>query len=235
MTSTRSISASLKERFGVEFRDDGLLGLALIHASFANEVPGASAESNERLEFLGDALLNLVVAQELFQQHPDWPEGMLTSARAALVRTETLAGVAESLSLGAYLVMGKGEETSGGRGRPSNLAAALEALAGALLLDQGYAAARRFVLAALDVGMREVADAPPPQNAKSMLQELVQSMGMPPPVYDIVEISGRDHAREFTAEVRVDDEVKGRGSGPRKALAEQQAAEQALHILQARA
>ena len=133
---------SLERALGVTFRDRRLLQLALVHSSFTNENPGAPTHSNERLEFLGDAVIGSVVARELYDMHPNWSEGQLTQARTAIVRGDTLAALARRLSLGDYLCFGKGEEESGGRRRDSNLAGALEAVAGALFLDQGYDAVR---------------------------------------------------------------------------------------------
>lgn len=222
---------TVEVKLGLRFVRRELLSLALVHGSFVNEMPGARAESNERLEFLGDAVINAVVAQEMYLRHPEWPEGLLTSARAAIVRTETLAKIAQSLELGQHLLMGKGEEASGGRGRPTNLAATFEAVTGALFLDQGYEAARAFALRTVGAELEDVVKQRPPRHAKTALQELAQSMGMPPPTYNILEATGPDHAREFTAEVTVGGEVKGKGTGSRKSLAEQRAAEQALEAL----
>jgi ribonuclease-3 len=139
--------------------------------------------------------------------------------------------VGRSLELGQHLLMGKGEEASGGRERPTNLAAAFEAVAGALFLDQGYDAAKTFVLRTVGTELEGVVKQRPPRHAKTALQELVQSMGMAPPTYSILEATGPDHAREYTAEVMVGGEVKGTGTGSRKSLAEQRAAEEALKAL----
>jgi ribonuclease-3 len=222
---------SLEEALGVSFQRRELLRLAIVHSSYANENPAENPESNERLEFLGDALLGLVVASDLYQRNPGWPEGELTSRRSSVVRGETLAEIAESLGLGRYLLMGRGEEASGGRERPSNLAAAFEAVVGALLLDQGYEAAREFVLRALAEKLAAASRHGVPTNPKSMLQELVQSKGKPSPVYRIVEMAGEDQAHLFTAEAVVADVVVGRGTGRRKSAAEQEAALDALKAL----
>ena len=222
--------ASLEEALGSTFRDRDLLGLALVHSSYLNENPEEFSESNERLEFLGDALIGLVIAHRLYQSFPDHTEGELTALRSALVRGETLARTAESLNLGQYLLMGRGEEVSGGRDRPSNLAAAFEAVVGALLLDQDYEAASALVLRALSQELSAIGRQLP-NNPKSLLQELVQSRGSGPPSYRIVEVTGEHHARLFTAEVVVSGGVLGRGTGQRKSQAEQEAARQALKEL----
>ena len=155
----------------------------------------------------------------------------MTTQRSALVQRETLARVAKSLDLGNQLLMGLGEEASGGRERPSNLEATFEALVGALFLDQGYQAARTFVLETLADELLEADQRDPPKNPKSLLQELVQGNGGDAPSYRIVEVTGEDHARQFTAEAVVSGNVVGRGTGPRKSNAEQEAARNALKAL----
>ena len=221
----------LKESFRVELKDESLLRLALVHSSYLNENPDELDESNERLEFLGDAVIGLVVAEELYRRRPREPEGGLTALRADLVRGQTLARVARSLDLGPQILMGRGEAESGGRDRDSNLADALEAVTGAVFQDQGYEAARGFVLKAM---AEELASSSLPgreTNPKSALQELVQSMDGSLPVYRIVAASGADHARTFDVEVLVSGRPVGRGTGPRKSEAEQAAARQALEAL----
>ena len=222
---------SFEEALGVSFGDRDLLRTALVHSSVLNEDSGESSDSNERLEFLGDGLIGLVVAQELYQRYPDRAEGELTSMRSALVRGETLARVGSTLDLGRFLVMGKGEERNGGRDRASTLAAAFEALVGALFLDQGYEPARSFVLGALAQEISRVDHAAVPTSPKSLLQELLQGQGLDPPAYRITDITGDDHARTFTAEAVSEGKVVGRGTGTRKALAEQEAAAHALRSL----
>ena len=219
----------LEEALGLSFEDKDLLDLVLVHRSFLTENPGVFPESNERLEFLGDALLGLVIAEELFQSHSDKPEGELTALRSALVRGETLARVAASLDLGKHLHMGYGEEASGGRGRPSNLATVFEALLGAVLLDRGYQAAPDFTLRLMAGELSSVDTVG--RSPKTMLQELVQRKGVGSPSYRIVETKGEDHAREFTSEVVVSGEVIGRGRGHRKSQAEAEAAKEALKAL----
>ena len=192
-----------------------------------NEEGSARTLSNQRLEFLGDAVADLAVAEELYRRYPDWNEGRLTSVRSGLVSGKTLAAAAADIDLGKYLVLGRGEEVLGGRERPSNLAAALESVVGARLLDAGYDAAMDLVLSLLGDRLAE-ADMGAVANPKSALQELVQARGLPTPLYRIVEQSGEPHLPFFAAEVEVEGRVAGRGSGARKATAEQAAARQAL-------
>ena len=222
---------NLERALGVTFRDKRLLQTALVHSSFVNENPGAHAHSNERLEFLGDAVIGSVVARELYEMHPGWSEGQLTQARTAIVRGDTLAALARRLGLGDHLRFGKGEEEGGGRRRGSNLAGALEAVAGAIFLDQGYDAVRLFVVAHLAGELASSGSRGLSKSAKSTLQEAVQAQGLAPPVYEIVHVSGKDHARRFTAEVLVDGKPVGRGDGTRKAHAEQAAAAEALSAM----
>ena len=219
--------ADLQSRIGCTFSDTGLLELALIHPSVVNEEGSARTLSNQRLEFLGDAVVDLAVAEELYRRHPDWSEGRLTSVRSALVSGETLAAAAADIGLGDYLVLGRGEEALGGRERPSNLAAALESVVGARFLDAGYDAALGLALSLLGDRLDEVGEGAV-ANPKSDLQELVQGRGWQPPLYRIVEQSGEPHLPSFVAEVEVDGRVAGRGSGSRKSSAEQAAASQAL-------
>ena len=222
---------SLVRALGIPFEDPGLLRLAFTHSSYANENPGDGGVSNERLEFLGDALVGLVMAERAYTMRPTQHEGDLTSLRAALVQDETLARVARSLDLGRFLLMGRGEDAGGGRERTSNLAALFESLAGAVFLDQGFEAARGFVVRSLSTEMDAIPNPAPPRNAKSQLQETLQSQGLEPPTYRIVGEEGADHARTFTAEVLVGGEPLAQGRGPRKSAAEREAAQRALERL----
>ncbi len=222
---------TLAEALGVRIRDGGRLKLALVHSSYLNENPGEYPESNERLEFLGDAVLGVIVAEELYSAHPAWPEGRLTQARAAVVQESALAEAARSIGLGEMLLMGKGEAVGGGRRRPSNLSAGLEAVIGAVFLDLGYESARGAVLRVLADQLASLEQPDMAANPKSLLQEAVQGEGLPAPSYSIVHEEGADHDRLFVAEVTVGGEVAGRGEGKRKSLAEQEAAAEALRGL----
>jgi ribonuclease-3 len=222
---------SAEQSLGLSFGRRELLELALVHSSYLNENPDAFDESNERLEFLGDAAIGLVVGQEIYDRFPDRDEGELTELRSALVRGDTLARTAASLRLGQFILMGRGEEAGGGRERKSALAAVFEAVVGAVLLDGGYQAARAFTLRVLAEEFEAVSGPLTLASAKSALQELVQSQGNPPPSYRIAGTEGADHSRQFTAEVIISGEVAGTGTGSRKAVAEQNAAKAALEAL----
>ncbi len=213
-----------EKRLGVRFRQGSLLEQALVHSSYVNEKPDCDAQSNERLEFLGDAVLNLVITETLYEEFPGLSEGQLTEIRAYLVCRSTLAELASSLGLGEWLLLGRGEEMSGGRTRPSNLANAMEALIGALYLDQGLAKARKFVLKQFRSELERIRAGKVAPNYKALVQELVQGQGRVGPVYRLVEIRGPDHCKEFTAEILVDGQALGRGVGRSKKDAESEAA-----------
>jgi len=221
----------LKEILGVSFKDMSLLEQALVHSSYINENPDFVQSSNERLEFLGDAILGFVVAEKLYSDFPDFSEGDMTKRRSVLVRRDTLARVAGNIGLGNYLCLGKGEEASGGRHKLANLAGALEAVIAAVFLDQGIATTRDFVLKLLDKEMIGVVEQGTGIDYKSRLQELVQSRYQSPPGYKLVEATGPDHDRSFTVEVRIGDAILGRGSGKSKKSAEIEAARLALERL----
>ena len=229
--SRASMSVPLEQSLGVSFTDKSLLTLALTHSSYLNETTDSNAECNERLEFLGDAVLGLAIADELYGRHPDRQEGELTSWRSAVVRGDTLAKAARRLDIGSHLLMGSGEFNTGGRDRTSNLAAAFEAIVGALFLDKGFAAARAFCVQSLQDEIASASAASHARHPKSALQELVQSKHLPAPKYRIIDATGKDHAPTFTAEVVVDGAILGTGSGRSKSLAEQEAAKAALAAL----
>ena len=223
--------ASLQQTLGVSFNDTSLLEQALVHSSYINENPGLALTSNERPEFLGDAVLGLVVAEKLYQDFSDFSEGAMTKLRAALVRQETLARLAKTIKLGDHLYLGKGEEASGGRHKPANLAAALEAVIAAIFLDQGSPAAQDLILRLFATELDNVASQDAEVDCKSELQELIQSKEQHPPVYHMVDTVGPDHDRTFTVEVRLREAVLGRGSGKSKRSAETEAARSALQKL----
>jgi len=219
---------ALQAILGVKFKDESLLQQALVHRSYLNENPALHLVSNERLEFLGDAVLGFVVADELYSRFPDFSEGELTKLRAALVRGETLSRIASSLQLGDYLYLGHGEEESGGRSRPRNLSCTVEAVIGAVFLDQGFDFARNFILKLLDSEFDGVVEDKFTDDYKSRLQQVIQSERKITPVYRTIEEVGPDHAKVFTVEVLAGDTVLGRGSGRSKRAAEMDAARHAL-------
>jgi ribonuclease-3 len=217
----------LQQTIGIIFRDVSLLQQAFIHSSYINENPNLRLLDNERLEFLGDALLSFIVAEKLYHEFPDSGEGDLTEIRTSFVRQETLARLALELKLGDYLYLGKGEEATGGREKQTNLADAFESLVGAIFLDQGLSAARRFVLSELSSDFERVSAEGIGRNYKALLQEFTQAKFKQLPTYRVVETSGPDHDKGFTVEVLLGDKVLGAGSGKSKRAAEMEAARSA--------
>jgi ribonuclease-3 len=228
-SSHREMVAALEERLGHQFSDGALVQEALTHASFANET-GAGMPHNERLEFLGDAVLGMVVGHWLFVTHPDRPEGELTQMRSRLVKSTTLAALARELDLGTVMLIGVGEERTGGRGRRSLLADSLEAVLGAIYLDAGYETTERVIQYLLADRMSELEDGVT-SDMKSKLQEWAQSSLRTTPVYRITGSSGPPHDTHFEAEVRVGSEIAARGAGTTKQGAEKDAAREALTTL----
>ena len=208
-----------------------MLAKALAHRSWCSETEGA--QSNERLEFLGDAVLGLVVTDHLFRTYPDLPEGELAKVRASLVNSEALAEVAAELQLGEYLLLGKGEDASGGREKPSILADAMEAVIGAVYMDGGWDAASDLVMRLLGDRIETAAAGPGGQDYKTRLQELSARVFEQLPRYDVAD-EGPDHAKRFFATVSLDGERMGVGEGRSKKQAEQAAARQAWLALQKR-
>jgi len=223
--------AVMQQILGVYFNNPSLLEQALVHSSYINENLDLAPTSNERLEFLGDAVLGLVVAEKLYQDLPDSTEGEMTKLRAALVRRDALARAARAIRLGDYLYLGKGEEASGGRRKPVNLAGALEAVIAAIFLDQGSATAKNFILRLFNKELQKVVSQGAGVDYKSQLQELIQAREQQTPAYYVIEAKGPDHDRRFTVEVRAGDTVLGRGSGKSKKEAETEAARSALERL----
>jgi len=220
-----------QKNLGISFRQESLLEQAFVHLSYLNENPSFGRPSNERLEFLGDAVLNFIVTEKLYEEFPKLPEGELTEIRASLVCRDTLAELAYSLKLGDWLLLGRGEEANGGRAKTSNLANAMEALVGALYLDQGLAKARRFILRQFKPELEKIKAGKTPPNYKALVQELIQGQKRPTPVYRLVEATGPDHSKQFTVEILVDGEALGRGIGKSKKVAESQAARAAWEKL----
>jgi len=224
--------AALQQTLGVSFNNLSLLEQALVHSSYVNENPGFAPASNERLEFLGDAVLGLIVAEKLYQDFPQLSEGEMTRLRAALVCQDTLARVARAIKLGDYLYLGKGEKASGGERKPANLARALEAVIAAVFLDQGLFTTRDVTLRLFNEELQKVASQGVEVDYKSQLQELIQAREQQAPVYRVVEATGPDHEKKFTVEVRIGDTVLGKGTGKSKKTAETEAARSALQRLQ---
>jgi ribonuclease-3 len=219
---------TLQQVLGVRFKDPSLLEQALVHSSYINENPGAALTSNERLEFLGDAVLGMIFAQKLYHYFPNATEGEMTKLRSALVRRSTLNNIAKTIGLSDYLYLGKGEEAGSGRHKPTNLAGALEAVTAAIFLDQGWDTTTDFILRLFDTDLKKLDRQGAGVDYKSQLQHLIQSEQQETPIYQIIETTGPAHDRMFTAEVRVSNTVLGRGSGKSKKLAETEAARSAL-------
>ena len=221
-------ASSLNERLGLSFSNFSLLTRALTHRSYANEHQDGS-EDNERLEYLGDAVLDFIVAEWAYRHFPERPEGDLTKVRSHLVRNEHLAEFARQIDLGGALRLGRGERTSGGYLRDSVLGSAFEALLGAIYLDSDFDKVRNFMLPFLepvqDTILDEISD------PKSQFQEKVQAYKMGPILYRVISTSGPDHARMYEVEVEINGKVMGRGSGSSKANAEREAARDALKKL----
>lgn len=215
------------ELFGYTFRDQELQRLALTHPSVAHE-QGASIQHNQRLEFLGDAVLQLVLTRELYEKFPSVGEGPLTKARAQMVNRRTLAEQGRRLGLGAHLVMSRGEELNRGRERPSALADAFEALLGAIFLDGGFEEAQRYILSQFRSHFGELEVIPNLENPKGELQEMLQARSPEPVQYELAAVSGPDHDRLFECAVYYRGQELGRGTGKSKKEAESKAALKAL-------
>ena len=212
-----------------KFKDKGLLKQALIHRSYLNE--SSETESNERLEFLGDSILSFVVSNHLFAMHPDFDEGKLTNLRSLLVNTKNLAEVSKNLGLGRELFLSKGEEESGGRDNQSLLADALEALIGALYLDQGIREVEKFLKEILLPKADEFIEKDLLKDPKSLLQENIQASKQGALTYDVIKEEGPAHAKTFTVGVFVNNKLLGTGTGRSKQVAQENAATAALEKL----
>jgi ribonuclease III len=229
---------SLQAALGVRFQDADLLHLALTHRSVVNERPDEASGDNERLEFLGDAVLGAAVADELYRAFPNEPEGSLTHMRISLVRREGLARWARHIELGRYLTLGRGEEQRGGRERDSILASCFEAVLGAVYLDQGYERVRAVVAPLVANALAGDGEAEPLRpssrapDAKSELQRQAQTRFGELPAYRVVAVEGPEHRPSFRVEVRVGEQIAREGSGTSKQAAEQAAAREALDALQ---
>jgi ribonuclease-3 len=231
MPDSSAAAQALAARLDHAFHDPSLLDAALVHTSYVNERPGRGLQANERLEFLGDAVLGVVVAHRLYQLRPESPEGELTVLRAWLVRQSTLARWARQIGLGPHLLLGRGEARGGGRDRPALLSRAFEALIGAVYLDGGLEAAREVLLRFVDAELQAGFSPQRVVDAKSRLQQVTQARFESTPIYNLVDHSGPGHAPVFVVEVKVGPEIVARGSGHSKRAAQQAAAHAALQLL----
>lgn len=219
----------LESVLGYSFRERKLLTMALTHGSVGYEAQ-RNLEDNQRLEFLGDAVLQLLMSELLFQRLPEADEGMLTKLRSQVVSTKALASLARKLNVGAFLIMGRGEEANGGRNRENSLADAVEAILGAIYLDGGLGAAQSFAKRMFDRELERLLTSPTEPNPKGQLQEIIQSVGPTPPHYKILSQSGPDHAKQFEASVIWLGTALGTGSGSSKKEAETASARNALQV-----
>jgi len=226
-----SFVQEVEERIGVKFKKPETLHQAFVHRSYLNEKPAPGLESNERLEFFGDAVLSYVVAERLFRDCPQCDEGDLTEWRGYLVRRDSLAQFARVKGLGDFLLLGHGEEGAGGRERAQNLASLFEAVVGAIAIDRGLTASRRFIFDAIGDEII-LTGRPTPIDPKSRLQEVVQARWQRAPSYRTVFEEGPEHRKTFTVEVQVHGNALGQGSGHSKQEAEREAARNALTELE---
>lgn len=216
---------------GVNFNNIELLNEALTHRSFLNENKSIQMNNNERMEFLGDAVLELIVSEHLYHTYQDHPEGDLTSFRAATVKTESLAEVSRAINAGKYLQMSKGEEATGGKDKDYLLANVFEAILGALYMDQGYEACKKFIETTLLPKLDNIVQHRLDIDSKTKFQEVAQKVYRITPTYKLISAEGPDHEKQFTMAVMVGRHEMGRGSGPSKQKAEDNAATEALKTL----
>jgi ribonuclease-3 len=224
--------ASLASSVGVPADQTAWLDLAVTHRSYTREQGAEERDSNERLEFLGDAVAQLVVSLMLYERYPRWTEGQLTRARSAVVSREPMYRAGMRLNLGNYLKLGKAEDEGEGRMRPSIVSSAFEAVIAAVYLTSGITAAEQVIRVCLDKELNEVESIRNRSDAKTHLQEVAQARFRQTPIYRTTDVSGPDHARVFTAEVLIDGQAHGSGVGASKKEAEQAAADQALANLE---
>jgi ribonuclease-3 len=223
----------LGERLGIVLRDPAAIRQAFVHSSFFNENPAELAGHNERLEFLGDAVIGQVVSRLLYDRFPDEDEGFLTARRAALVNRDSLAQIAVELGLDRYLLLGRGEADGGGAARPSLLAATFEAVAGAMAVTEGLGRTQPWLRRIFAARLQPAGPAEPPKSAKSRLQEWTQRRHRQKPQYELLEVSGPPHRQAFTVTAIVDGRRIGVGDGSSRQRAEEAAAASTLAILEA--
>ena len=218
----------LEKQLGLEFKNKDLLTQAFAHRSYLNENPDFNLENNERLEFLGDAVIELIVTEELYKKYPEKPEGELTNWRAALVNAKMLTSVAEKLGFNDFLLLSKGEEKEGGKARQYILANTFEALVGAIYLDSGYEKADEFIKKYLIINLTEIIESGLYKDSKSRFQEQAQEKAGITPVYNVLKESGPDHKKNFVVGVFLSDELVAEGQGSSKQEAEESAAKEGL-------
>lgn len=228
---TSAYQAFAKDKLGVSFNDIDLLVTAFTHRSYLNEHRKSVSQHNERLEFLGDAVLELVVTSYLYDNYDD-PEGVLTNWRSSLVRTESISAAADKFDFEPLLRLSRGEKRGSERARMQILANSFEAVVGALYLDQGYEAAKKFITASILSTFEDILASGSWEDPKSKLQEVAQARDTATPIYKVISEEGPDHDKTFTVGVYVNGELKGQGTGPSKQNAQQKAASAALKTYQ---
>jgi len=221
---TRQLTA-LQNKIKVKFKDKSLLDNSLVHRSFVNESGNGKINDNERLEYLGDSVLGLIINEYIYNRFYDYPEGDLAKIKSAVVSESTLAKIAREINLGSFLIMGKGEELSGGRDRTSILANSFEAVIGAVYLDSGLKTCRKFVLSFLKKEIERIDSMSYLRDPKTTLQEYVQKKYKERPVYEVIEENGPDHRKEFIVRLLINGKEAAKGSGSSKRKAEMYAAE----------
>lgn len=228
--SNQSINciSQLEDKIKYNFKDIEVISTAITHSSYANERKARKINYNERIEFLGDSVLSLVISEYLYKKYPNLPEGELTVTRAKIVCESSLSKCAINIGLGKYLLLGKGEELSGGRNKTSILSDAFEALIGAIYIDDGFETAKGFILKYMEDIIKSCVDGKLFYDFKTQLQELVQQNGEQHVLYNVIDESGPDHNKLFLTEVRINDVIAGQGQGHSKKESEQNAAKDAL-------
>ena len=227
----KNLVNNLENKINISFNNKKVLQRAIIHKSFSNEKKDLNYSNNERLEFLGDSVLNIIISTYIFKNFPDCPEGELAKIRSVIVSETILARKARKLKLGGFLILGKGEEATGGRKRSSILADTMEAIIGAIYLDQGFETVFNFVINLFSDTIKEVKNGNYIQDFKTLLQEIIQQDGYTGPIYRLVDATGPDHNKKFEVSVSYNDKILGCGAGFSKKEAEQKAAENALKKL----
>ncbi|MHC1716921.1 MAG: ribonuclease III [Candidatus Dojkabacteria bacterium] len=221
----------IENKIGVVFNNKDLLERAFIHRSYINENRGRNLENNERLEFLGDAVLELIISSHLYKEYSERSEGELTAIRSAIVRTESLAKQSRELGIGEFLLMSKGEEDSGGKDKDFLLANMFEAVLGAIYIDKGYQEAQKFVEDTLQKRIPQIIKEESFIDPKTKVQETIQFKYKETPVYEVLKEEGPDHDKYFTVALKVGEKKFSEGYGPSKQKAEEEAAKKALEIL----
>ena len=223
--------SELETKLGIKFKNEALLDKAFTHRSYLNEHRGDGIENNERLEFLGDAVLELIISTYLFNNYPEKPEGELTNIRAAVVRTESLAEESRALGFGQYLKMSKGEEDSGGKDKDYLLANTFEAVLGAIYLDQGFEVCIEYLNKTLLHKVSNIVEKNLFIDPKTQAQEIIQAQFKVTPLYEVVKEEGPDHDKTFTVVLKVNQKEMGRGLGSSKQKAEEEAAKMAVETI----